>query len=349
MSLLFIDSFDHYTEITDKWDANNFTGGTGTYCTQTRGRFTPGALQYTGFEDGTGRNSGNANITKILPPSDEVIYGFAFWADATPGANTIVLRDSAGVLIGGITFVGNDIELVSAGSGVVGTATSSMTSLSWQFYEVRVKRHATLGEIELRKGGALVLAVTGLNTGTNSIEQLWLSHVAETDSSYLDDLYVLNTAGTTNNWFLGDTRITTLRPKANGVLNNFTPSEATSWESTDEQLHDRDISYVEAGQMGASEDYTNKSFDDVGIAAGTIFGVQVVNACKKTDAGRLDYKDEMVIAGNRYTTGVDNIAVSGNYKMTTYIRDTDPSDDGTWTEDKVEAVGSGFTITYREV
>jgi hypothetical protein len=117
----------------------------------------------------------------------------------------------------------------------------------------------------------------------------------------------------------------------------------------DETLQNDDTDFVESGQLGSAEDYAQKTFADVGLSPGTIFGVQTVNAAKKTDAGRLDYKDEMVIAGVRYDNGVENVSTSGIYKMTEYIRDTDPSDDATWTEAKVAAVGSGFTITFREV
>ena len=57
----------------------------------------------------------------------------------------------------------------------------------------------------------------------------------------------------------------------------------------------------------------------------------------------------MVIAGTRYDSGTEVTATAGDYSMSTYIRDTDPSDSAAWTASKVAAVGSGFSITFREI
>ena len=74
-----------------------------------------------------------------------------------------------------------------------------------------------------------------------------------------------------------------------------------------------------------------------------------MNNVKKTDAGTLRYLDSMTIGGLQFDNAVDVTATSGDYRMSTYIRDTDPSDSGAWTEAKIAAVGSSLTITFREV
>lgn len=346
MSILFLDSFDHYGLLDLKWDA--VAGTNPAMNSPTIGRFTPGAFHITGF---TENQAGSGTITKdLITTATEGIFGFAFFLTESANNTNFRFLDSGGVFLGGIHIVGTTVEL-SDTTGVVATAASAVTVNVWQYLEVRVKSHATLGEVELHVGGELVESATGVDTGGNALGKFSVTHDSETDDSWMDDLYVLDNLGSApQNTFIGDTRITVLRPSANGTNNNFVPNGAdTNWEATDETLEDGDTTFVESGQVSAKDDYDNKSFSDVGVTPGTIFGVQTVNSAKKTDAGQLRYLDQMIVGGVTFDNGTEVTATSGNYKMTTFVRDTDPSDDGTWTESKVDAVGSGFEITFREV
>ena len=345
MSLLFLDSFDHYDDLALKWDSQFF--GSNIVPVQTQGRFTPGAVEISG-------SGGGGNWTKSIVESEEVIAGFAYLnlnADSWGGVFYIGTAGSVSTATFAINF-GTGVGTLTMNRHTATTPSTEFSGAIWEWIEIRVKIHSSLGELEIRHNGAAVASLTGVNTRgavVGDFKSISLGATNNAQLHYMDDLHVMNTLGTSNNTFAGDSRITVLRPKANGVSNNFTPSAGANFETQNETLCDSDVSYVEGGQLGASEDYTQKSFDDLGVIPSTIYGVQVVNAAKKTDAGRLDYIDEMVIAGNRYSTGVSVISTSGTYKMTTYIRDTDPSDGAAWTEDKIEAVGSGFSITYREV
>lgn len=345
MSLLFLDSFDHYDDLALKWDSQFF--GSNILPVQTQGRFTPGAVEIRGA-------GGGGHWTKSIVESEEVIVGFAYLnlnADSWDASFRIGTASDVGAASFAIDF-GTGVGTLTMNGNVATTPSTEFSGGIWEWIELRVKIHSSLGELEIRHNGTSVAGLTGVNTRGALVGDFESVSIYATNNGqlhYIDDLHVMNTLGTSNNTFAGDSRITVLRPKANGVSNNFTPSAGTNFETQDEILCDYDVSYVEGGQYGASEDYNQKSFDDIGVVPSTIYGVQVVNAAKKTDAGRLDYIDEMVIAGNRYSTGVSVISTSGAYKMTTYIRDTDPSDDAAWTEDKIEAVGSGFSITYREV
>lgn len=347
MSLLFIDSFDHYTNLEDKYDTVAITGGTAEN-SAVEGRFTPGAHHLYGA---VGNAAGNGSITKALvSASQEMFFGFAFkYSDSPLGPRWLAL-DDAGLILGGIEIVGSTVNLLDAGALVVATFTTAVTVSVWQYIEVRVLSHATLGEIELHIGGALVGSAVAQNTRGTDIGKLFWDHNAETDDAWMDDLYILDAEGATNNTFIGDTRVTVLRPNANGLDNNFTPVGAgTNWEAVKDTLQDNDATYVEAGQVGAQEKYILKTFSDLGISPGTIYAAQVVNAAKKTDAGQLKYIDQMIIGGLEYDNGNAIIATSGTYKMTTMITDTDPSDSATWTEAKVAALGSGIEVTFREV
>lgn len=345
MTLLYMDSFDHYTDLSEKYDV---TPGASLkpYIDTTFGRFVNGSLQ---IQDNTINE-----IVKYVTESDELIVGMAVYFS---GTHNWILRlrgaDSVTVCTFEANGTGGEVWRGLQGSGTsLGTFTGEFTTNTWQWLEVRIKRHATLGEIEVRVNESVVLSGTALNTGANDFAEIFLrSESQEANNVWLDDLYVLNTTGSApQNTFLGDVRVTVTRPKANGTNSDFTPTgEVSNYLTTDDALHDGDATYVEAGQIGAKEDYDTESMADLGISPGTIFGAQVVNAVKKTDAGTLRYKNQMVVAGTTYDTGSEITATAVDYKMTTYIRDTDPSDDAAWTEAKIAAVGPGVEITYRDI
>lgn len=345
MSLLFIDGFDHYTALTEKYDIVTVPPLEAEIDIN-EGRFTNGSLELALGNTGA--------ITKFITESNELIVGLAL---KFTGNNlwTIKFLDSSGNII--ITFeaafTGAKVWRGLHDSGtLLGEFDGAFTTSTWQYLEVRIKRHPTLGEVEVRVGEMVVLALVNQNTGAADFSRIGLQPSVQdiAGSLLLDDLYILNTEGAApQNTFIGDVRVTALRPKANGNTNNFTPTGAAdNFGAVNEELADQDTTFVEAGQLGAKEDYDNTNFVDLGISPGTIYGVQVVNSAKKTDAGTLRYKDQMVIAGTIFS-GVEVTATAVDYKMTTFIRDTDPSDDAAWTESKVAATGSGYEITFREV
>ena len=345
MSVLFLDSFDHYTVMDEKWDAQFFGGNI--LPVQSEGRFTPGALQIKG-------SGGGGSQTKNLPATVEIIAGFAYnntpadvhvgnfrFTDDTGAAAILQINTTSG--IGTLTYNGETVT----------TAASVFTGSAFQHIEFRIKQHPSLGELEIRRNGSTVASGINLDTlpgGSLGFVSFAVTATNNAQVHHMDDLYIFDTLGTTNNTFAGDTRITVLRPSANGLDNNFTPTgAATNFQAVDEQVHDQDTTYVEAGQIGAKERYNNFDFSDLGISPGTIFCTQVVNAAKKTDAGRLDYIDQLIIGGIAFDNGVDVIATSGTYQMTFLRNDVDPSDSGAWTEAKIAALGSGIEITFREV
>lgn len=351
MSLLFMDGFDHYDVILEKWDTAALPDpADGIEIDTAVGRFTLGSLKI------SSKFGGGTTLAKAFTTSDEIIVGFA-WANST---GDIYDMDMDIIFGGGADTVGFKIDpntgvgsLTGGAAGTVSSAGSTFTTVAWQYVEFRVKFHATLGEFEIKRDGVQVALGTGLDTlngQTLGGASLRINASASLQFHHIDDLYILDTLGTVNNDFLGDNRITALHTTANGNDNDFTafPTSA-NWQAVDEAIHDQNTTYVESGLVGAKDDYTNQTFAAKAVSTGTINGVQVVNASLKTDAGTMKYKDEMVIATVRYDNGTEVTSTSGAYKMSTFIRDTDPSDSAAWTESKVEAVGSGFTITFKDV
>lgn len=368
MALQFIDGFCHYFLTNDvgfqggtaatgqKWDSSAFAGEM--YPQIDAGRFSGNAMRIRG-------SGGSGSITKnVTTPKDEMIVGVAWKPGGTGHTAQIIFRDdnasSVSTTLSLIASTGN-ASVVST-NGFVNEVTGApvLQSGVWQYLEFRLKVHATLGEIEVKLNEVVILTATGLNTGATGdlIDNLVLAATNDSQLDHMDDLYLLDKTGSSNNDFLGGCRIDTLHTVGNGGTNDFTLFDDGAQTDYDILTNSaavrnegvltigRDHNYVESGIVGASEDYDNDLFV---TASGVIFGVQVVNNARSTSTGVLTYKDEMVIAGTPFDNGSTVIAANGDYSMSTFIRDTDPSDDATWTAAKVNAVGSGFTIVTREI
>lgn len=370
MALQFIDGFDHYYLTNDpgftggaaataqKWDSGVLNGEL--YPKLAAGRFGAGSAMK------IEANGGQGHIQKNVPtPKDEMIVGFAFLPSPSRSDLTVIrfnLSTGQDVEMR-LNMSGNSIAVVSSGGGVNAITSSVLTNGVWQYLEFRVKVHATLGEVEVRLDETVIHNLSAKNSGDTgaTITSLLVQSNNNAQADYIDDLYLLDTTGGVNDDFLGDVRVDVLYPDANGTNNDFTlftdgtqtyDPITSNYEAVQNQgnaLIGRDHNYVESGLVGASEDYDNHSLADISVTPSTIFGVQVVNNAKKTDTGTVRYKDEMIISGTAYDDGSEVTAVSGDYSMSTFIRDTDPSDNAAWTIAKVDAVGSGFTITHREI
>ena len=358
MALQFIDSFDHYTAshsaagaaMSHKWDDTSFAG---LMIPDTDGgRFGGQGL----LLDST---VGSAYVQKtMITDRDEVIVGFAFLPSATGSHTSQFIFNT--VAAGTVTFLlsmGTGTASVSSSGG--GSATSSsgvLTDGVWHFIELRAKVHSSAGELEIKVNEITVATVTGVDTGTTGdlVRSIRVRSTSNLQHDFIDDFYILDKTGSSNNDFLGDCRIVSLNVDADGDTNDFTltsstPSDVSNFEGVDELTSTTFEDYVESGLIGAREHYSNETLADRGISPSVIYGVQVVNDTLKTDVGTLKFRDEMTIAGTRYDNGVDVVAQTGEYHMSTFIRDTDPSDSATWTEAKVDAVGTGCVITVRVI
>ena len=365
-----MDGFDHYYLTNDvgftggaaatgqKWDT---VSGGQMHPKFSSGRFGSGTLSMAMQLTAT---LGQSYIQKLVTTErDEMIVGLAFLPKTGRADLTRVhfrLDDGTNVKME-LNMATNIVTVVVNDVTTVATSAVVLVAGSWQYMEFRVKIHSTLGEVEVRRGEAVIISTTGLNTGTTGVlvSSLRVECNNNAQGDLMDDLYLLDTTGATNNDFLGEVRVDLLEPKAAGGNEDFTlftDGQASydvdfNWQAVKNSgdiTIGRDHNYVESGLVGARDDYTMKTLSDVGVTPITIQGVQVVNNTKKTATGVIRFRDEMTIADTQYDNGADVTATTGDYTMSTFIRDTDPSDGLAWTEGKVAAVGSGFTITFKE-
>lgn len=342
MSIIFIDGFDHYNEIREKWTVS----GSITQPTFEAGRFGGQAIK---------KQFQNAQqaIRRVFASQDEIFFGIAYKTPAFPGVPESMFRleDSGATVIFTIQQNSSGTLTIFAG-GQSATTSAPLNNTQYAYIEVHYTAKNSGGIAELRVNEEVVATITGdtttgledditafgfMDDGTNSPRYLY------------DDLYILNASGSENTGYLGDVRITTLAAGADGNRNEWSPSDdlSNNFLMTDELIMNSNTDYVESGLIGAAEDYDNESFTDRALAPGQIFAVQTANATLRTASGGITYKNQMVVAGVRFSDDIEYTPGNSDYFITVYPRDTDPSDDATWTEDKVAAVNSGIVITSK--
>ena len=97
-----------------------------------------------------------------------------------------------------------------------------------------------------------------------------------------DDLYVCDSAGSTNNGFLGDCRIDTIYPSGAGNYTQFTPSTGSNYTCVDETAPNT-TDYVDGATVGDRDSYALGNLS--ALSSQTVYGVQVNAAILKDDAG----------------------------------------------------------------
>ena len=301
MTLLFIDSFDHYTTVAQKYED----------------------AQFVSIAAGTGRNGTNALVLtsgtgsavafKTVPTYDTFILGCGFYA-----VNDC--RRGFGVADSGtrqITIVRNAAGLLEARRGVIGggaiVATGTTPLLTGQYYylEAYIIVHNSLGQIITRVNGIEDINASGLDTqesGNASANQVGFSSAdGSAGTIYFDDFYACDDQGSQNNAFLGDHRVEAIYPSGIGNSADWTPvGAANNWDCADENPPDGDTTYVskDGSALPALDTY---EMTDLITVVGNIAGVQTLLLARKDDAGVVTCEPTFRIGGVDYPQSSVNL------------------------------------------
>lgn len=333
MALLWFDGFDNYTGAATANAHGYVASGT-----------TNGSGRFSGLALGV---STAASIYRSITDSTEVITGFAFQTSHTGSGNVAVgFHSSGGTAIGGLRWDGTNRRFYLT----VGTATTSLATTlttmnlsTWYYVEVR---WAMSGTVQVRINGVTEMTYTGTVTnGQSSIGRVYFGQALGGSgmgtTTLYDDWYVLDTTGTTQNTFLGDCRVETVRPNAN-YSTQFTPnvSGAANYTMVDESgASDGDTTYVYAANSGLRDLY---GIDQLSSNPATIHAVAVQHYARKSDAGTRN--TQAVLQSGSATALGTSQALSASYQGFTDIWTTDPGTGGAWNRNSLEAAKIGVQV-----
>lgn len=347
MSLIFCDSFDHYSAADGIYKYDQLM--TGTVPIGSVGRRGTKGLNWVrngltrNIGDQTGIVSGMAikllSTDYISTFNRHAIYtftnlctkgaflmGLAYQGIAQMGI-AVAADGSMHVVRGAALELGaNDLSSAVMASSAAG----AMPFNQYAFVEMKVTPSSAI----VRVNGVVVINYTGGSTIQNGMPSTFTQFNIGGGSNsagwtgHCDDLYVFNTGGTTNNDFIGDVRVDYKKP--NGVGNSSmsviggTVPAATRWQSVDEQEADGTTTFVSLENDNDADSYQH---EDILYDSATVYGVQGVAAVRKDDSG---------LAAIRHTQRVNTIDDEGAKRYPAggefayLLTQFDESADGAW-------------------
>ena len=241
---------------------------------------------------------------------------------------------------------------------------------TWYHCEAKwVFDDSTSGSMECRINEVTVINQTGIQTyksggdseGNYSISEVKVEKGLH-NTFFLDDFYILDGEGSVANDFIGDSRIDTLFPEANGDYAQFTPSAGSNYECVEPKIWSiydypdvpiirafrcnvtgADFSrYNESETVGHRDCYNHQSILSLGKP---IHAIQQNSNFRKTDAGKKQVEQFLRVSSTNYDTG--NIIEVPDFSRNYYWPWTvNPNTSVAWTESDINALQSGLEIVY---
>ena len=337
MTLLFCDGFDHYTTMSQKW-SNPGQWSIGAY-----GRFgTNGARLY---------SFGHA----YSPPfanSTVLIAGVAYMPQINSNdgneRHIICFRDLSSVQVA-IMLTPTYRIGAYRGSTLLGSGTTYLRSdlKTWHYIEAKVLIDNTNGGVWVRVNGvdevrlgAYAVSPTSLDTQSTANAYANCFSVNGYQYEQIDDLYICNDSGSMNNDFLGDVRVQSIFPTADGNSTQWTPSTGTShYALIDETAPNGDTDYVSETTAGEKDTY---AFGNLTSTSGTIKGVQVLINARKDDAGSRSIAPVYRPVSTDYDG--TTVSVSDSYAYLREITEVSPETSVAWTIAEINGAEFGVTL-----
>lgn len=227
-----------------------------------------------------------------------------------------------------------------SGSGTLLGETSGpvLTAQSWRHVETKVLISATVGTVQVRVEGVVVLNLSSQNTGTNNIAQVAIGNrqgaLAVDCPLYMKDVTFWNGSGSENNDFLGPCGVYRLPMNADVSSGWSRTSGSTDYGLVDE-APPNDADYIYAGDPPPAASIMNPSNLPSDIVS--VRGVISVARAQKSDGGDGSMQVSMSPNGTNWDLGADN-AISTAFAYYYDVSEVSPATVAAWTPVEVNAM-----------
>lgn len=321
MALIFMEGFDdglmQQKGWVGTWQPNN-------YPSTVTGRFGGKAMQEA-YLGGVQRNY-------ATPLTGTVIVGCGVMPWGTTSTMTILTHGMARLKVatgGNLALYRSDTDAqVAITPGAVWT-----TGNVWRFVEL--KYVVSTGVCEVRIDGVVVLSGT-VPTAT-SIASIIFPNQANGTYINIDDIYVLDATGTANNTYLGDVRVQTLLPSAEGTNLGMTPDTGTVHYSRVNEAAPDTTSYVSTASAGVKDSYR---YQQLAANTSSVYGVAVTSYASK-DAPVAAGIATLVRLGSTDYVNAQTQSLSASWVAGTDLYQVRPNDSAPWTPTDINGAEFG--------
>ncbi len=346
MTLIAAYGLDNYDDITEfvtnevEWVLIDIGTGGDRQLLTTGGRFNGGRLRSVSHTSFAGEDGAGLIFATAQPKT--IFFGVSILRE--PGSNSLDsiflrIKEGGNEHLRLQYVVSTTLTNVIVRGSTIGTF--SWSSDVWHRMEIKLTVDDAVGEVTIRLDNNEVFTATGIDTqqGTNA----WTDRIDLVTENRLgahenfDDIVVNDDQGTTNNTWLGDLKIETLRPTAAGDATDFTPSAGANWENVDDLTGpDEDTTFNESAVAGHQDLYTTA---DLSGTPNTIHAVVIRATARKDDAGS---RSIQLLSKTGVTTDVG----ASQVLLTSYtnfheIHEIDPDTTVAWTPTGVNGIQIG--------
>ncbi len=234
------------------------------------------------------------------------------------------------------------LAVVNYNGTTLGVSSTALQQDIYAYVECKITfAGGSSGTYDVRINGVSVLSGSGVTTNPNvaaSINSLRLGYEAgDALDAMLDDFYMADAQGSTNNDFLGDVMIQPLYPAGAGATTQWTPSANANWQNVSEHVPDDDATYNKTGVAAKVDLY---ALDQITGSAPTIFGVQWNAQIRKNDASSY-VLNRAIRTGTTTFLGSALLTPNTSYANFSECLDLDPNTGTAWTKTTVNAMQAG--------
>lgn len=336
MALLFIDGFDHYTTLTQKWTGARANGADINAAAK---RYGTQGLRV-GADGGYYRTFSSTPATVVvgaafyLPSAayQENSASFALWY-FREGLSTIHVTVA-------LTAAGR-INITRGGTTSLATGSQVLDPLRWYYVEAKAYIADASGTVEVRVDGVVDATYTGdtRNGGSGYVDNVVIGNPVNANYTYADDVYMLDTTGATNTTFLGDLRVEAIYPTGAGATTDWTPSTGANWQNVDEATPDSDTTY---NSTAVASNFDTYAYGNLTPTSGTVHGLGWYGFVRKDDAGTRTVAPVYRTGGTDYEGAA--LAVSDSYAYLRELSETNPDTSSAWTISAVNGAEFGIKL-----
>lgn len=255
----------------------------------------------------------------------------------------LAFRTSTGNVCVKLVHTNGTFTVFGPDDAYLGACRVNIERFSYHYIEMKVYSHATEGTVDVRFNGCPVFSTANIDTMNGAkAERVGIGDASQIESTSddckIDDFYICDGSGNTNNDFLGPVRIETLWPNGDDTANwTTTANSANHYENVNLEARAEATDYVEESGSGVLDLFT---LDNTGISWDTIYGVSSWTAAAY-DTSSADL--QQVISSNGTTENSSNITLTTSYVFDSpHIVEDDPDTGNSWTSTTINALKSGF-------
>lgn len=314
MALLLVEGFDDGLLANKGWTSNG---------TATTGRITGNALSPRWLSPGI-------YYTFPTTPASTIVMGFALQVFNYTSERTILSVGQTRLKYKTNGFLA--LCRVDTDAQLAITSSAHWPSDGvWRYIEC--KYNSSTGVTSVRIDGSVVLS--GTVPAPAAVPNLLFGGTGALEHS-IDDLYILDTAGTLNNDFLGDVRVQTYLPTADGANTGMTPSTGTTHYNLVDETTPNTTDYVSTTSTGVKDTY---QFPDLSANTGNVFGVMTTNYAHKDSTGLAGIANVVRSGGTNYS-GTSN-SLSTGWTANSQTWETNPATGAVWSASEVNSAEFG--------